>query len=213
MSAPAGLIRSTATTVFAGVIGAMSAPPDNPLVEGDQLQAARLAKASYLALPDAMDDPAPRRDLALAAFLQNRAEDDGRAMRSRGRLSSDYAVATALHLRYPEIGQGESTAVLHAATIRRAQGVDPADARRVAELLDVWQGGMTLGDAAEAIAVRLDQIYAAAGMPTRVGQLGIAHGDIPAIAAETVKNFNASAGMASADDRVAASVALLEAAW
>jgi len=213
LTAPASLALSTATTVFAGVVGALSSWPDNPLVEGDQNQAARLAHGAYLSLPGALDDPRLRRDLSLAAFLQNRAEDDGRAMRSRGALASDYALATALHLRYPNIGQGESTSVFHGATIRRATGVEAALVRRVADLLDVRSEGLDAAAMQEAIAARLEAVYTAAGMPIRLRDLEVAREDFAAIAGETVKNFNASATLSSPEARIAGSMALLETAW
>ena len=46
--------------------------------------------------------------------------------------------------------------------------------------------------------------YARAGMPIRLRDLGIPKGDIPGIAAETVKNFNANAGARSAEARIEA---------
>src|SRR3546814_10677945 len=77
LSAPRDVIRSTATTGFAGQIAAMSQTGLNPLAEGDRNQAFRLTHRAYLRLMDELDNPALRIDLCLAAFLQNRAEDDG----------------------------------------------------------------------------------------------------------------------------------------
>ncbi|MFX9912157.1 hypothetical protein ABTP43_20305, partial [Acinetobacter baumannii] len=85
------------------------------LAEGDLRHAFRLAHRAYPRLAEEPDDPALRMDLCLAAFLQNRAEDDGHRRFRGGAFSGDYAVSTALHLRYPHVGQGESTSVVHAA--------------------------------------------------------------------------------------------------
>jgi alcohol dehydrogenase class IV len=213
MSAPPGLLRSTATTVFAWAVGALSLAEVNPLVAGDHAQAFRLAHDAYRRLIGGADDPALRRDLCLAAFLQNRAEDDGQALFRRGPFASDYAVATALHLHAPELGQGETTAAVHAATIRRARGVTLAQARGPAEALGLWRDGTTAEAVAEAVAGALEDTYRAAGLPVRLRDLGIDKDALPAVAARTVKIFNASADLTSAEDRVARSLQLLETAW
>lgn len=213
MTAPANVLRSTATTVFASLVATVGDAHANPLVEGDLAQAFRLGSTAYLCLADGADDAVLRRELALAAFLQNRAEDDGRAMRSRGAFASDYAAATALHLKYPAVGQGESTSVLHASTIRTGAPPDSRAAEATARALDCWRGGMDAPQAASSVAARLEEIYEKAGMPTRLRDLPVTRDDLPGIAAETVKNFNASGGMTSADARVANSMRVLEAAW
>jgi alcohol dehydrogenase class IV len=213
LSTPFEVLRSTATTVFAGLVGAVSQAESNPLVAGDQAQAFRLAYDAYLKLLTEPANPDVRRDLALAAFLQNRAEDDGRALVRSGAFSGDYAVSTALHVRYPHVGQGESTCVLQAPAIRLAETIEPASARRVASALKVWREGMETREAADAVANELARIYREMGMPERLRDMSIGKDDLPAVAAETVKNFNARASLRSADERVANSLRLLEAAW
>ncbi len=212
LATPLGMLRSTATTVFAGLVGAMAQQGLNPLVEGDRDQAFRLAKRAYLRLAAGEDDAALRQDLCLAAFLQNRAEDDGgRSFRSAA-FSGNYAVSTALHVRYPHVGQGESTAVVHAARIRLAEDVTAPAARQVAEALGVWADNMDARRAALAVADALEALYQRMGMPVRLRDLDIAAKDLPAVAAETVKNFNANAGVRSAEEQVAEALALLRAA-
>jgi alcohol dehydrogenase class IV len=213
MSAPPGLLRSTATTVFAWAVGALSLAEVNPLVAGDHAQAFRLAHGAYRRLIDNQNDAALRRDLCLAAFLQNRAEDDGQALFLRGPFASNYAVATALHLQMPSLGQGETTAAVHAATIRRARDVTLAQAHGPAEALGVWRNGMDAAAAAEAVAGVLEDTYGAAGMPVRLRDLGIEQDALPAVAARTVKIFNASAELTSPEDRIRRSRAILDAAW
>lgn len=213
LSTPIEVLRSTATTVFAGLVGAVSQREANPLVAGDQAQAFRLAYDAYLKLLSEPANPDVRRDLSLAAFLQNRAEDDGRALVRSGPFSGDYAVSTALHVRYPHVGQGESTCVLQAPAIRLAETIEPTSARRVASALQVWRDGMDARQAADAVANELARLYRDMGMPARLRDLSIARDDLPAVAAETVKNFNARASLRSADERIANSLRLLEAAW
>lgn len=213
LGSPRDVIRSTATTVFASTVGAMSATDMNPLAEGDRNHAFRLAKAAYLRLMDELDNPILRIDLSLAAFLQNRAEDDGVALIRGGPFSGNYAVSTALHVIYPHVGQGESTSVVHAHAIRLAETIDPRSARQVAEALDVWREGMGAKDAAHAVAERLEAIYTRTGVPTRLRQLEIPHDGLRTVASQTVRNFNANAGARSPEAQVAAALRLLETAW
>jgi alcohol dehydrogenase class IV len=213
LSAPPELIRSTATTVFAGLVGSMAQSDMNPLAQGDRDHAFRLAHRAYPRLVDERDNPSLRIDLCIAAFLQNRAEDDGSRRFRGGAFSGSYAVSTALHVCYPHVGQGESTSVVHAAKIRLSEQVDPRSARQVAEALGVWHGNMDARQAALAVADTLEALYTRIGVPTRLRQLDIPRDDLPAIARETVKNFNANAGARSAEEQIADALRLLEAAY
>jgi alcohol dehydrogenase class IV len=213
MSAPPDLIRSTATTVFAGLVGSLSQIDINPLAEGDRDHAFRLAYRAYPRLVDELDNPSPRVELCIAAFLQNRAEDDGVRRFRGGAFSGDYAVSTALHVRYPHVGQGESTSVVHAAKIRISERIDPSASRQVAEALGVWRDEMDARASAMAAADSLDALYSRIGVPTRLRQLQIPRADLSLIASETVKNFNANAGVRSDAERIDEAMRLLEAAW
>jgi alcohol dehydrogenase class IV len=213
LTAPPELIRSTATTVFAGTIGSMAQTDINPLAEGDRDHAFRLAHRAYPRLVDELDDPTPRIDLCIAAFLQNRAEDDGTRRFRSGAFSGNYSVSTALHVRYPHVGQGESTSVVHASKIRLSEAVDPGSARQVATALGVWHDNMDGRQAALAVADTLEALYTRIGVPTRLRQLNIPRDDLRSIANETVKNFNANAGVRSAADQIEDAMRLLEAAY
>jgi len=214
LATPPQLINSTAATVFAGSVAAIGQLDSNPLVEGDDDQAFRLSYRACKRLPDEPTNPSLLIDISIAAFLRNRAEDDGMSRLLRGRtFSGSYAVSTALHIRYPRIGQGESTAVIHSTRIRTSESIDPQAAQKVAEALEVWRPGMDGRRAALAAADRLDELYARLGMPTRVRQLDIPREDFPKIAADTVKNFNANAGARSPEAQIADALQLLEAAY
>ncbi|HTW72880.1 MAG TPA: iron-containing alcohol dehydrogenase [Acetobacteraceae bacterium] len=213
LTAPPDLIRSTATTVFASTVGAMALTGLNPLAEGDRDHAFRLAYRAYPRLVDELDNPALRIDLCVAAFLQNRAEDDGMRRSRDGAFAGNYAVSTALHVRYPHVGQGESTSVVHATKIRVSDAVDARSAAQVAAALEVWRDAMDARDAASAVADRLEAVYARVGVPTRLRQLQIPREDLQAIANETVKNFNANAGTRSPREQIADAMRLLEAAY
>jgi alcohol dehydrogenase class IV len=214
MSAPQSVLRSTATTLFAGLFATLGEKAHNPLVRGDLDQAFNLVSQAYGRLNSDSENPLLRSELALAAFLQNRAEDDGRPMRARGPFASDYAVATALHLKFPAIGQGEATSVLHASTIRLFPEPPPFDAgARTAEALGIDVNGKDALAISLAIADGLEELYAEVGMPIRLRELPIKKTDLIAVAIETVKNFNASANLSSPEERVANSLAILESAW
>jgi alcohol dehydrogenase class IV len=213
LTAPPDLIRSTATTVFAGLVGSMAQTGINPLAEGDRNHAFHLAHRAYPRLVDDLDNPAHRINLCVAAFLQNRAEDDGSRRFRGGAFSGNYAVSTALHVRYPHVGQGESTSVVHAPKIRLTETVDARSARQVAEALGVWHGNMDGRQAALAVADMLEALYTRVGVPTRLRQLGIPRDELRMIANETVKNFNANAGARSPKDQIEDALRLLEAAY
>jgi alcohol dehydrogenase class IV len=212
-TAPPDLIRSTSTTVFAGLVGSMSQLEINPLAEGDRNHAFNLAYRAYPRLMGELGNPALRIELALAAFLQNRAEDDGVRRFRGGAFSGNYAVSTALHVRYPHVGQGESTSVVHVPKIRLTETIDARSARQVAEALQVWRDGMDARAAAHAVADMLEALYTRVGVPTRLRQLQIPPDDLPGIAHETVKNFNANAGMRSPQQQIEEAMRLLEAAY
>jgi alcohol dehydrogenase class IV len=210
---PRDVLRSTATTVFASAVGAMAQVDLNPLVEGDRNQAFRLAQRAYRQLADGHDTAGLRADFCLAAFLQNRAEDDGGRMVRSPTFSGDYAVSTALHVRYPNVGQGESTSVVQATRIRLSEAIDSRSARQVAKALGVWRDGMDGRAAALAVADALEDLYRRVGVPIRLRELGIPREDLPLIAQQTVKNFNANAGVRSAEDQIADAARLLDAAY
>lgn len=213
LSVPAGLFRSTATTAFAAALTAMSQIGVNPLAQAGLDGAFKLAYRAYPRLSGGIDDPALRRDFALAALLQDRAEDDGMRRYRGGAFAGNYAVSTSLHVRYPHVGQGESTSAVHATNIRLSDEIDPHAARQVAEALEVWRDGMAPRDAALAVADKLEGLYGGVGVPTRLRQLDIPREDLQAIADETVKNFNFNPGLRSAQEQVEDARRLLEAAY
>lgn len=213
LTAPAELIRSTATTGHSSALRALGNSM-NPLVEADRKQAFALYNA---ALPRVMEEPGNanlRIDLCAAAFLQNRADDDDQGRRrSRDRTSSAaYALATALHIRYDHVWQGESTTSVMPTVTRMTPPDDIAVAERIARGIGVWKDGMTQADAAEATADALDTLYDRIGMPSRLSALNIPKEELPLLAKDTLKNFNANPGDRPGDyaDRM---LRLLEAAW
>jgi alcohol dehydrogenase class IV len=193
LTAPLSLARSTGTTTYTGSLQGVVAPFANPLVESDYLQAYRLASR---ALPRMLDEPGNadlRIDLCAAAFLQNRAADEGlRGARERT-WSTAYALATALHIRYDHVGQGEATSAVTPSIIRRTAARGDV-AARLAQTFGVWKAGMMAEAAASAAADALEAFYRSIGMPVRVQELQIPEGDLPQLARDTLMNFNANPG-------------------
>jgi alcohol dehydrogenase class IV len=214
LTAPPELVRSTATTTFSGVVRSLGSQTMNPLVEGDRRQAFRLLHRALPRLMAEPDNAALRIDLCAAALLINRAEDDGvDRRRERDRTASNaYALATALHIRYHHVGQGEATSAVMPVVTRLTPPEDSAVAAQIAEALGVWRADMSAATAAQAIAEALESLYTTIGMPTRVQQLQIPETDLPFLAQETRKNFNANPGLRS-EDHVAEMLRLLQAAW
>jgi alcohol dehydrogenase class IV len=214
LTAPPDLLRSTATTTFSGSLRGIAIPTMNPLVEGDRLQAFRLLRR---ALPRIMSEPDNvdlRIDLCAAAFLENRAADDGAdRRRERDQTSSRaYALATALHIRYDHVRQGEATSAVMPTVTRLTPPQDLGVASRIAEALGVWKDGMSSESAAAATAEALESLYQSIGMPTRLRELDIPEHDLPLLARDTLKNFNANPGTRS-DSYVDDMLRLMRAAW
>jgi alcohol dehydrogenase class IV len=214
LTAPPALIRSTATTTFSTSLRHLGLGGMNPLVEGDRLHAFRLL---HRALPRIMAEPqnaSLRIDLCAAALLENRAADDG-ADRRRERdptASKAYALATALHIRYDHIWQGEATTAVMPTVTRRTPPKDRENGARIAQALGVWRDDMSAEDVAAATAEALEAFYRSIGMPTRVGELGIPETDLPLLARDTLKNFNANPGV-QPEGYVDEMLELLKAAW
>jgi alcohol dehydrogenase class IV len=215
---PFRVLRSTATTTFIASWVATLREESNPLLKADVRQAFISARDAFLRLTTDPDAITPRLDLCAAAFLSNRAEDDSHGpliyeSSGEGFSTGDYAISTAIHVRYPDVGQGEANGALLAASIRNSPTASLEFVKRGAAALGCWREGMSAAAGQEAIAVTLEGLLRRIRMPTRVSELGFPREDIQAIARETVINFNANSGVRSDQARIDASIALLEAAW
>jgi alcohol dehydrogenase class IV len=213
LTAPPTLIRSTATTTYSGCIRSLGNQA-NPLVEGDRLQALRLLQRALPRVINEPDNAALRIDLCTAAFLLNRAADDdvGRRTERDEASSNAYALATAIHIRYHHVGQGEATSAVTPGVTRLTPPRQAARAARIAEALEVWQPGMSAEAATAATADALATFYASIGMPRRVRDLDIPQDDLPQLAEDTRKNFNARPGVRT-DEEIEAMLQLLKAIW
>jgi alcohol dehydrogenase class IV len=214
LTAPPALVRSTATSTFSSALRHLGSLSMNPLVEGDRLQAFRLLHRALPRIMSEPDDVDLRIDLCAAALLENRAADDGAdRRRERDQTSSRaYALATALHIRYDAVHQGEATSAVLPTVTRLTPPQDARQAQRIAEALGVWRDGMAAEVATAATADALESLYRSIGMPARVRELAIPENDLPLLARDTLKNFNANPGSRS-ESYVDEMLRLLKAAW
>lgn len=191
LTAPPSLARNTGAAVFWRSAMNMGATSMTPLVEGDRLQALRLARGALTRLADATD-AAPRIELCAAAYLQNRDADDGGALVEKhwvGR--AVYAFAASLFNQHPHVSQGEANNALTPGVIRRLGARDPEAMCGIAKALDAWHEGDAVEDAPERAAVALERVFQSIGTPTRLSQLGIPQDSLATILEHSLKNFNA----------------------
>jgi len=191
LTAPEWLARSSSLSVYWRAVMNLGATDMNPLVEGDRLQAFRLAAR---ALPRVTDpsDAAPRIEMCAAAFLQNRDQDDGGAIVERHWVMRVvYAFATALFNRYPHVGQGEANAALTPTVLRRLGHRNPAEMCRMAEALGVWLPGMGESEAPRRAADMLQHLFGSLGLRARLRDLDVPQEGMALIVQDSMKNFNA----------------------
>lgn len=191
LTAPPSLARNTGAAIFWRAAMNMGAANMTPLVEGDRLQALRLARNALPRLADA-SDPAPRIELCAAAYLQNRDADDGGTLVEKhwvGRVV--YAFAAALFNKHGHVSQGEANNALTPGVMRRLGSRDPEAMCRIAQALDAWREGDPVDSAPERAAAALERAFAEIGTPTRLSQLDIARDTLPEILENSLRNFNA----------------------
>jgi alcohol dehydrogenase class IV len=191
LTAPCSLVQTTGASIFWRAAMNMGSASMTPLVEGDRLQALRLARGALPRLDDATD-ASPRIELCAAAFLQNRDADDGGALMERhwvGRVV--YAFAAALFNQHAHVSQGQANSALTPGVMRQLGSRDPEAMCAIAKALDVWREGDRVEDAPERAACALEQVFQSVGMPTRLSALGIPRESLPAILEKSLKNFNA----------------------
>ncbi|HYH41514.1 MAG TPA: iron-containing alcohol dehydrogenase family protein [Burkholderiales bacterium] len=191
LTAPPSLARTGGASILWRAAMNMGAANMTPLVEGDRLQALRLAQGAVPRLADA-SDPAPRIELCAAAFLHNRDADDGGAQADRhwvGRVV--YAFAAALFHQNEHVTQGEANTALTPGVMRKLGSRDPEAMARIAKALGAWRESDTLAEAPERAAAAIEGLFQPIGLPTRVSQLNIPRESLPAILENSLKNFNA----------------------
>jgi alcohol dehydrogenase class IV len=210
LTAPASLIRTGAATIWCRAVMNLGALGDNPLVEGDRLQAFRLASGALPRIANG-GDPAPRYDLCAATLLQNREADDGGSQFARHWVMRvAYAFSTSIISVYPSVGQGEAYAALTGTMLRRLGSRDPEAMARIANALGV--GDAPAAEIPERIAQKMEAAFLSLGMPTRLSGLGIAREKLPQVLDHSLRNFNADPKRDFVRERETLA-RILEAAW
>jgi alcohol dehydrogenase class IV len=191
LTAPVRLVRTTGASVLWRAVMNLGAANMTPLVEGDRLQAYRLARNALLRIAD-LNDADPRIDLCAAAFLQNRDADDGGTMFERHWVVRVvYAFAAALFNLHPHVSQGEANAALTAPVMRQLGARDPEAMAKIALALEAWHDGDPLARAPFQAADALEKLFRSIGMPGRLSELDIPRASLPIIVERSLKNFNA----------------------
>lgn len=212
LTAPVSLIRTGAATIYCRCVMNLGGLEVNPLVEGNRLQAFRLAAGALPRIGDT-SNPGPRLELCAATLLQNRETDDGGAQFERhwaGRVI--YAFSTALFSVFPNIGQGEGTSAVSGTVLRQLGARDPEAMLRMARALGVWEEGVPLDEAPFRVADALDGVLHSLGMPTRLSALGVERAELPRVIEHSLRNFNADPGREFVRERGVLSH-VLNAAW
>jgi alcohol dehydrogenase class IV len=189
LTAPPQLIRTGAATIYCRAVMNLGATSDNPLVEGDRLQAWRLAAGALPRIANAAD-PAPRFELCASTLLQNRESDDGGSQFARHwPMRAAYAFSTSLISVFPQVGQGEGYSAVMGTVLRRLGHRDPEAMARIGGALGI--AGVAPADVPHKIAVQLEATFRSLGMPTRLSELGIAREQLPQVLELSLTNFNA----------------------
>ncbi|MCB1740242.1 MAG: iron-containing alcohol dehydrogenase, partial [Gammaproteobacteria bacterium] len=169
----------------------LGAVDPNPLVEGDRLQAYRLAARALPRVADGEDLDA-RIELCAAAFLQNRDHDvGGLSVRPHWVARVVYAFATALFNRFPHISQGQANAALTPTVMRHLGERDPESLCRLGEGIGAWSPGMPEADAPLRAADQLEQLFGSLGFAARLRDLEVPQSAVLELLEDSMKNFNA----------------------
>ena len=191
LTAPVSLIRSTAAAVYSRAVMNLGGSAINPLVEGDRLQAYRLASGALARLADAAD-VGPRYELCAVTLLQNRENDDGGSQFERvWAVRVAYALSTALISNCTHVGQGEGYSTLIGTVTRRLGARDPDAMARIAQALGVWEANLAPAQVPQRVADRLDATFRSIGMPIRLSELNIDRAVFPRLVEHSLTNFNA----------------------
>jgi alcohol dehydrogenase class IV len=210
LTAPVGLIRTGAATIWCRAAMSLGGIADNPLVEGDRLQSWRLASGALPRIGNAAD-PAPRFELCAATLLQNREADDGGDQFARHwAMRISYAFSTALISVFPRVAQGEGYSALLGTVLRRVGSRDPEAMERIAAGLGLL--GTAPAAAPQRIAEKMEEGFRSLGMPTRLSELGVARERLPLVLEHSLANFNADPMRDFVRERDLLA-ALLQAAW
>ena len=187
LTAPVSLAPNTAAAVYWRALMNMGMVDNvNPLVQGERLQAWRLASN---ALPR-VKEPAnaePRIALCAAAFLQNREEDEGRRLHDAHWVSRVvYALGASTFHLCETVGQGEAYAALTGPAMRRFGERNPQAVMAMGQALDA-------DGTSEAVASAIESVFSKLGFATRLRDLNVPQAMLRNILHHALQNFNADA--------------------
>jgi alcohol dehydrogenase len=149
----------------------------NGLSEPFSREAWRLLEKNYERVLESPADLEARGAMQLGAYYAGVAIENSM-------LGATHACANPLTARYGTT-HGVAVALLLPAVVRWNA---PAAGERYAELLHV-SGAQAQGDGAQALALRLEQMAGVAGLPARLGELGISKADISGLAEEAAAQW------------------------
>ncbi|MFH1602996.1 MAG: iron-containing alcohol dehydrogenase family protein [Pseudomonadota bacterium] len=189
LTAPASMMRASATAIFWRATMNMGHTRATPLVALNRRQVFELTRDALPRLQDA-NDAAPRIELCAATYLLNRDVDDG-GERARHWVSRvGYAFATALFNLYEQVSQGEAYAALTPTIMRMLGSRDPDAMCGIAQALRAWREGDPVADAPMRAAAELERIFSSHGLHTRLSLLDIPRSSTEAVLTHSLKNFN-----------------------
>ncbi len=211
LTAPVSMMRSSAAAIYWRTVMNMGYVRATPMSDMNRRQVFELVRSAALRVQDAAD-VAPRIDLCIATFLNNREVDDGggRVRHWPGRVV--YAFAAALFNLHEEVGQGEANAVFNGSALRHFGSREPGEMSNMAAALGVWKPGDTVSDAPLRVADEMERQFSSMGMPTRISQLNIPRSSLEVILENSMKNFNSDPKREFLKERALLQKAL-EAAW
>jgi len=212
LTAPPAMMRSSACAIHWRAALNLAALDIPPLVEGDRVQAWRLASRALERVADPHDWQA-RIDLCAATWLQNRdADDGGQPVQRNWVLRAVYAFSVALFNLHPEIGQGETYSTLTPGAMRVLGGRDLEAHRRLADAMGIPKEEAAGTALPERLASEFERVYGSLGMPLRLSQLGIPHASLAIVLDHSLKNFNSDPKREFLRERAVLERAL-QAAW
>ncbi|HZI17884.1 MAG TPA: iron-containing alcohol dehydrogenase [Pyrinomonadaceae bacterium] len=174
---PRGVTAAAGFDALAHAVETSATTKRNALSEVFSRKAWRLLAGSYERVLARPEDAAGRAAMQLGAYFAGAAVE-------ASMLGAAHACANPLTARYGT-EHGAALATLLPAVVRWNAG---HAGESYAGLLGTRERGAA-GDAAEALARRLEEMAAAGGLATRLGAAGVARGDLPRLASDAARQW------------------------
>lgn len=189
MTAPASLARSSGLTVFWwSLMWLGAAACANPLVQGDRLQAFRLARAAV----GRMDEPDARIEMCAASFLQNRDEDmGGRPFEAHWVSRVCYALGAGIVTVADGVKPGDAYLALTGPAITHFGARCPVELAAIATALGADVSSSSRDVIAATARTVIERLFATFGAPRRLRELVRSRGDLVQIRDAALQSYNA----------------------